>query len=241
LEQKVVTMGDNSAGDRAAAEDNPKDSTAGEKSLRRRSLAEVVAFVTRRREGERHLLVIHHPTAGLQLPAGTVNLGEQPEEAVIREVAEKTGLVDAQIVRPMGSISEELSADKRVVLRATKIFNEPSFDASSEGFGLKRGTTVTVDRYIGGFAAIIGEPLDRRQDPPRRVSGVRGYVRSSLLGTSLERHLFHLTTTATTNESWEVNADGNDFLLSWRLLSPRPELIPPQDSWLERVYAELVT
>lgn len=232
-------MNDESSRNTSAEQKKTENSSTGGRSLGRRSLAKVVAFVTRDRKGERQLLVIRHPTAGLQLPAGTVNLGEQPEEAVLREVTEETGLVDVYITQALGSISEELAHDQRVILRATKIFNEPSFDASSDGFGLTRGTTVTVSRYVGRFAAIIGDPLDRRQEPPRRLSGVRGYVRSSLLGTSVERYLFHLTSSVITNESWGVYADGHDFLLSWSPLSPPPKLVAPQDSWLERVYAEL--
>ena len=204
-----------------------------------KSLTKVAAFVTRGRETEKQLLVIHHPNAGLQVAAGTVKLGEQHEKAVTRKIVEETGLAEVQIERALGSISEQLPTGRQLILRATKIFSEPSFDASSEGFGLTRGSTVSVVRQYGGFSAIIGEPLDHRQDPPRRVSGVRGFVRSSLLGTRVERHFFHLTTTAATPDSWEAYADGHDLLLSWSPLFPHPELVTPQSSWLERVYSEL--
>lgn len=215
------------------------DKRPGDNTSRQRSLAKVVAFVTRGRESERRLLVMHHPAAGLQVPAGTVNLLEQPEEAVKRETTEETGLQDVRIERALGSISEELPPGERLILRATKIFSEPSFDASSEGFGLTRGSPVSVGRRYGSFSAIIADPLDHRHDPPRRMSGVRGFVRSSLLGTRVERHFFHLTTTVTTPESWTVTADGVDFLLTWSPLFPRPELVAPQSHWLERVYSEL--
>lgn len=210
------------------------------KSLGHKSLAKVVSFVTRGPEQERQLLVIRHPTAGIQVPAGTVNIGERLEEAVIRETIEETSLEDLLIARELGSISEELPPGRRLILRATKIFNEPSFDASSEGFALSRGSTVSVGSQHGSFSAIIGDPLDHRQDQPRRMSGVRGFVRSSLLGTNLERHFFHLTTTAFTPESWNVFVDGHDFLLYWTPLFPRPELVAPHSGWLERVYAELM-
>lgn len=38
------------------------------------------------------LLLFMHPNAGIQFPAGTVEEGELPEQAVLREVAEKTGI-----------------------------------------------------------------------------------------------------------------------------------------------------
>jgi ADP-ribose pyrophosphatase YjhB (NUDIX family) len=63
-------------------------------------ITKVVAYITRESPaGGRELLVFDHrdyPEAGVQVPAGTVagtvDEGEQPEEAVMREVTEETGL-----------------------------------------------------------------------------------------------------------------------------------------------------
>ena len=52
----------------------------------------VAAFVTRKRNGVKELLLFRHPRAGVQIPAGTVEDGENPETAVKREVYEETGL-----------------------------------------------------------------------------------------------------------------------------------------------------
>mgnify|MGYP003797653075 CR=1 FL=1 len=62
----------------------------------------MVNYVVRGNE----LLVFEHPNspeAGLQVPAGTVEQGEDHEDAVLREVAEETGLPDVRIVRKLGS------------------------------------------------------------------------------------------------------------------------------------------
>ena len=37
---------------------------------------------------------VHHPEAGIQVPAGTVKEGEPPEAAVMREAFEETGLTE---------------------------------------------------------------------------------------------------------------------------------------------------
>ncbi|MCP5097606.1 MAG: NUDIX domain-containing protein, partial [Chloroflexi bacterium] len=50
----------------------------------------VTAFITRRVANETQLLVFQHPTAGIQLPAGTVETGELAETAVLREITEET-------------------------------------------------------------------------------------------------------------------------------------------------------
>ncbi|MDW8313249.1 MAG: NUDIX domain-containing protein [Burkholderiales bacterium] len=39
------------------------------------------------------VLVFRHPLAGVQLPKGTIDPGESPERAVLRELAEESGLV----------------------------------------------------------------------------------------------------------------------------------------------------
>ena len=49
-------------------------------------LEKVTAFVTRERTAWGELLLFRHPFAGIQLPAGTVEPGESPDEAVVREV-----------------------------------------------------------------------------------------------------------------------------------------------------------
>ena len=51
------------------------------------------------------LLVFRHrdfPEAGIQVPAGTMEAGEAPEAAVLREAAEETGLSGLLIVRKLG-------------------------------------------------------------------------------------------------------------------------------------------
>ncbi|WP_433466654.1 NUDIX hydrolase [Spirillospora sp. CA-128828] len=61
----------------------------------------VAAYVIRCRAVP-ELLVFDHvgmPEAGTQVPAGGVRPGEEPEQAVLREVAEETGLRTASVIR----------------------------------------------------------------------------------------------------------------------------------------------
>ncbi|MGW0083080.1 NUDIX hydrolase [Streptomyces sp. NPDC003393] len=61
----------------------------------------VAAYVIRHR-GVPELLVFDHvglPEAGTQVPAGGVEPGEGPQDAVLREVAEETGLLTATVIR----------------------------------------------------------------------------------------------------------------------------------------------
>lgn len=61
----------------------------------------VVAYVTRERNGRTELLTIEHgdiPDAGIQVPAGRLDPGENLEEGLHREVEEETGVTRLRIV-----------------------------------------------------------------------------------------------------------------------------------------------
>jgi 8-oxo-dGTP pyrophosphatase MutT (NUDIX family) len=64
----------------------------------------VIAYVTRRRGRVTELLVFEHrgiPSAGLQVPAGTVEPGEDVAVAVVRELEEESGLVGLPMTGPI--------------------------------------------------------------------------------------------------------------------------------------------
>jgi 8-oxo-dGTP pyrophosphatase MutT (NUDIX family) len=61
-------------------------------------IPKVFAYITRERNGILELLIHEHrdhPDAGLQIPAGTVDPGEDLEAALWREVEEESGLTQA--------------------------------------------------------------------------------------------------------------------------------------------------
>ena len=63
--------------------------------------SKVLAYVTRGDE----LLVFRHrdfPDAGLQVPAGAIEEGEDPQDAALREVREESGLTEVRVVGLLG-------------------------------------------------------------------------------------------------------------------------------------------
>jgi 8-oxo-dGTP pyrophosphatase MutT (NUDIX family) len=67
------------------------------------------------------LLVFDHvgmPQAGTQVPAGGVHPGEEPRQAVLREVAEETGLLTASVVRQI-TVEDKPHPDTRQPRRTT--------------------------------------------------------------------------------------------------------------------------
>lgn len=66
----------------------------------------VLAYVVR----DGHLLVFRHrdhPDAGLQVPAGTLEPGETPDQGAIRETEEETGRTGFTLVRKLGVTEHE--------------------------------------------------------------------------------------------------------------------------------------
>jgi len=66
------------------------------------STNKVFAYIT---HGDQ-ILVFRHvdfPEAGIQIPGGTIEEGEEPEEAVLREAYEETGLVELHLACHLGS------------------------------------------------------------------------------------------------------------------------------------------
>ena len=51
----------------------------------------------------------HAPEAGIQVPAGTVKPGERPEEAVMREAVEETGLAGLKLAGYLGEAQRDMS------------------------------------------------------------------------------------------------------------------------------------
>lgn len=69
----------------------------------------VIAYITHKDR----LLVFRHPDApdaGVQVPAGTLRAGEPPDEGVMREALEETGLPALTLVRVLGEYVWDLAS-----------------------------------------------------------------------------------------------------------------------------------
>jgi 8-oxo-dGTP pyrophosphatase MutT (NUDIX family) len=65
-------------------------------------IEKIAAFLIRKKNGVPQLLVFSHPSAGIQIPAGTVEENETLEEALVREMKEETGLSNLKIINKLG-------------------------------------------------------------------------------------------------------------------------------------------
>ncbi len=205
-------------------------------------IQKVTAFVVRERNGITELLVFKHPTAGIQIPAGTVEKGEDIETAVHREVYEETGLQFVEIENYLGCFENELENNQRIIAETTQVYIDPDLTAIPYKRKLTKGLTVDYLSIQDDFTHIsyIEYAYDKFHKPIHIDTNITGWILNEKLSAQKKRHFFHLSTREETEDAWELKSDlGHIFKPYWTPLSPKPQIIPPQDKWLDFVYKKL--
>ena len=70
----------------------------------------VCPVILRQQDDTWQILAFRHPTAGTQLIKGTLEHGEKPEEGVLRELAEESGILHAAVVKELGELDMHAAA-----------------------------------------------------------------------------------------------------------------------------------
>ena len=202
----------------------------------------VTAFIVRERRGVKELLVFKHPTAGVQIPAGTVEKDEDIETAVKRETYEETGLQFVEIENYLGCFENELEKNQRIIAETTQVYIEPNLTAIPYKRKLPKGLTVNYLSTGEDFTHIsyITYEFDEFHKPICIESNITGWIPNENLSAQKKRHFFLMSTQEKTADAWELKADqGHIFEPYWTPLSPKPNIIPPQNRWLDFVYAKI--
>ena len=203
----------------------------------------VTAFIVREKDGIKELLVFKHPTAGVQIPAGTVEKGEDLEAAVKREAHEETGLRSVEIENYLGCFENELENNQRIIAETTQVYIEPNLSAVPYKRKLPKGLTIDYLSTQKDFTRIsyIEYEYDKFHKPTCIDTNITGWVPNENLRARKTRHFFHLSTQEETEDAWELKSDmGHIFKPYWTPLSPKPNIIPPQDKWLDFVYERIL-
>ena len=186
------------------------------------------------------LLVFKHPTAGIQIPAGTVEAGEDIETAVIRETYEETGLQNVNIEKYLGYFENELAEQERIITQTTKVYIKPDLNAIPYKEKLTRGLTVAYHSTHNGFTHVTYFEYNQFPDPTYVAYNISGWVPNKNLSNQKTRHFFQLSTTEETEDRWELKSDrGHIFQPYWTPLSPKPEIVSPQNRWLDYIYEKI--
>jgi len=193
-------------------------------------------------------LVFRHPSAGIQLPAGTVEAGEEIDAAVLREVREETGLTEVVLVAQFASVSEARGPDGRMITTSgVRLRVEPSEESAWVELRVGRGHVVSAlgrglwvrqmrddAGYMveGGFAR-IGYDLYDIRGPHDWVlqETIAGWVPLTAITADVQRHLFHLEAPGPTPDRWVHHGDVPGCELYWTPLAQDPGLVKGQDLW----------
>jgi 8-oxo-dGTP pyrophosphatase MutT (NUDIX family) len=193
-----------------------------------RELLKVTSFIVHERA---HVLLLRHPNAGIQFPAGTIEDGETPATAALREAREETGLADFGAPVAAGEHVETLVPPASTTGTKTPVYFRPD-TASTSWFFIRRGLGVTIERRHGDFAQITHEEFDQVPNPNYVTARVTGWVKSDTLAQIRRRHFFVLPFTGEMRPEWTQEDDGHVFGLFWAPIDALPPIIPPQDQWI---------
>jgi 8-oxo-dGTP pyrophosphatase MutT (NUDIX family) len=202
----------------------------------------VTTFITRTGPaGQPQLLLFQHPQAGVQIPAGTVEVGEDWQTAALREATEETGLIQLTFCHYLGQIENELAPDEMILNRDSQILSQP--DALSIPFHpvFTRGHTFQVGAVNGRFRQITYLEYDQLPNPQAITLYINGWLPQERLSRHKTRHYVHLLCQENTPDRWSLPGDNNHlFAPFWADLQPKPGVVSPQDRWLDDVYHHLL-
>ncbi len=153
------------------------------------NVEKVTAFITRKRNQYCELLLIQHPNAGIQIPAGTVEKEENVKEALMREVTEETGLRKIAIMAYLGFKDYILSHNQFLTSEKSKVYSRPDSN-SPDLIDLKRGITVITNRTINNFSQITYSEYDKYPNPQFVTYSITGWVLTNILAKEIRRHFF---------------------------------------------------
>lgn len=193
----------------------------------------VSAFILRPVATGSELLIFEHPYAGMQIPAGTVELGEEPEDAVLRKAREETGLKKLSVVKKLGMDHQFTGADEAILTQTMRCLAWPAATAQRIGPLFTRGMHLqTFERKVG-FIHIQYKEFDGNQKPVISQWDVDGWLPSEFLTREFVRHFFLLACEEESTQDWSHQGDGGStYHLRWVALQPHPILHGSQGDWL---------
>jgi ADP-ribose pyrophosphatase YjhB (NUDIX family) len=194
-------------------------------------IEKVTIFVTRRGANGVDLLLFEHPSAGNQIPSGTVETGEAAEVAALREGYEETGLADLTPLHFLRVVDTELPPERRIVMTPTAVYARPrseSFDWAHFG----RGTSVHVERSAADFVLVTYKEFDDLINPTYVSYQITGWVPAASLTNRTRRHFFWCDYRNPTPERWPVHDPPHHWTLFWTPLAALPPIVSPQNEWI---------
>ena len=208
---------------------------------RENSLSKVACFATRTGVAGVELLVIRHPTAGTQIPAGTVEYLERPSDAALREFLEETGTEPLE-AHELAATVVDLSPPNGVLL-CGEVTSPPTYIGSGNKLQeLRRGLPIKILEVTQQNTLMVYEELDYNVSPPKKIRSITSWVPNKCVSHEIVRYFFKITAASSHDraQSWSINADGQRWELEWVPLDDKLKLLGQQQEWLESVIGQLI-
>lgn len=198
-------------------------------------MRKVTVFITRNNNGQKELLLFKHPNAGIQIPAGTIEENELPEDAAIREVWEETGLEKFGSINYIGCHNNVLPQNKVYVVNSTPVFSRPD-ENSFQWASFRRGIIVQqMERCRNDFEHVMYKEYDSVEQKNYVSYEIVGWINKKSISPKAKRYFYHMEINKKTDDVWVRNADHHMFEMFWAPLNNLPQIIHPQDEWLQYV------
>lgn len=197
-------------------------------------LEKVTVFITRPGADGPELLLIRHPHAGIQLPAGTVDPGESPDAAALREAGEETGLTDLRIHRALGHHIHRPGGEIRFTLADSTVYARPDV-TSFDWAWIRRGMQVRALQRRDGWVQMRYEEAESLDDPQTITFLIQGWVPADVICSAQRRHFFHLVAARPAplpDDLPAVFTDNHRFQPFWARQNALPRIVDPQQRWL---------
>ena len=160
-----------------------------------------------------------------------------PDQAVQREVREETGFKRTTIKKCLGVQKQNLPENQRMIAVSTRVYTRPDPTSFDWAF-FRPGIVVDITRNVPGFTQVVYQEFDNVPEPSYVSMEIRGWVPDDALAGSVERFFFLISSAEPGKDRWTNFADNHTSSLFWSPLDSLPQIIHPQDTWLEYLKLE---
>ena len=192
-------------------------------------LEKVTCFVM---NAKQQLALFQHPYAGVQIPAGTIELNEPPLEAALREAWEETGFRNFYDVHLLGTEDTVLPASQYATYQQAPVYARPDLE-SFNWATLRRGIYVEKERECDDFAHITYREYDQDVDPTYITYQITGWVQRKTITNVLRRYFYVLHVDAEADAAWSVMTDNHTFTVWWANPAEWQDVHSHQIHWLK--------